>query len=335
MMLARFAVGLLLCVLALPLAGPLGAAEPIVIKFSHVVAPDTPKGKAAERFKKLAEARTGGRVKVEVYPNSALYKDTEELAALKRGDVQIIAPSISRLAQLGDHELEVFDLPYLFQDYAAVHRVTEGRVGHRLLTHLARYGIEGLDYLDNGFKIMSADRPLHEPADYKGLKMRVQPTAVIAAEMRALGATPVLLAFAQTYAAMKDGSVDGSENTPSNFYTQHFNEVQPNLSLTNHGYLGYAVVVNKAFWDKLPADIRAALNQAMEEATAYGDESAAEDNRLALDRIRAAGTTLVYQPTTAELAALKAQLLPVHKEMAGLIGAKTLEAVYEAAGFQP
>src|SRR5262249_54732490 len=155
---------LLICILGVPLAGPLRAEEPLVIKFSHVVAPDTPKGRTAERFKQLAEARTGGRVKGEGYPNSTLYQHTEEPAALMRGDVQIIAPSISRLAQIGDHELEVFDLPYLFQDLAAVHRVTQGTVGHRLLTHLARFGIEGLAYLDNGFKIMSADRPLHGPA---------------------------------------------------------------------------------------------------------------------------------------------------------------------------
>jgi C4-dicarboxylate-binding protein DctP len=333
---ARLAARLLaLLLLISPVAGPARAADPIVIKFSHIVAPDTPKGMTADKFKQLAEAMTGGRVKVEVYPNSTLYKDGEELAALQRGDVQILAPSISRLALLGAHEFEVFDLPFLFKDYDAVHRVTGGDVGQKLLAGLAPYGLEGIAYLDNGFKDMSANRPLHGPADYQGLKMRIQPSAVLEAEMKALGATPVTLSLSEAYKALKAGTVDGTENAPSNLFTQRMHEVQTNLSVTNHGYLGYAVIVNKAFWDKLPPDIRAALEAAMQQATAYGNAVAAKQNRGALEKIRAAGTTVIYQPTPAELEALKTALLPVHKEMAGRIGQATIEAVYGAVGFQP
>jgi len=331
---ARHAAGLLALLLVLsPIAAR--AADPVVIKFSHIVATDTPKGMTADKFKELAEAMTGGRVKVEIYPNSTLYKDSEELAALQRGDVQILAPSISRLALIGAHEFEVFDLPFLFTDYAAVHKVTGGEVGQKLMSGLAPYGLEGIAFLDNGFKDMSANRPLHVPADYAGLKMRTQPSAVIEAQMKALGATPVTLSFSEAYKALKAGTVDGTENAPSNLLTQRMNEVQTNLSLTNHGYLGYAVIVNKAFWDKLPSDMRAALDAAMQQATAYGNEIAAQQNRDALEKIRAAGTTVIYQPMPAELEALKTALLPVHKEMAGRIGQPTIDAVYSAVGFKP
>jgi C4-dicarboxylate-binding protein DctP len=211
----------------------------MIIKFSHVVAPDAPKGKAATKFKQLVEAMGGGRVKVEVYPNSQLFKDTDELAALQRGDVQMIAPSISRLALIGATEFEVLDLPYLFGDYDSVHRVTEGEEGCRLLTGLEAKGIHGLAFWDNGFKVTSADRALREPGDYRRLNMRVQPSEVIQAQMRALGALPQAMSFADAYKALKSGAVDGTENVPSNMYTQRMREVQKHLTITGHGYLGY------------------------------------------------------------------------------------------------
>jgi C4-dicarboxylate-binding protein DctP len=319
---------------ALASACPAVAAEPIVIKFSHVVAPDTPKGKAAEKFKALAEAMSAGRVKVEIYPNSELFRDTDELAALQRGEVQMVAPSISRLSLEGATEFEVFDLPYLFADYDSVHRVTEGEEGRRLLAGLEARGMHGLAFWDNGFKIMSADRALHEPEDYRGLKMRVQSSQVIQAQMRALGALPQVISFADAYKALKSGTVDGTENVPSNMYTQRMHEVQKHLTITEHGYLGYAVIIGKPFWDGLSPDIRAILNQAMERATAYANEIAEEENFGALAKIRAAGTTEIYEPTPAERKALIKALLPVHKQMADRIGKKTLEAVYQAAGFR-
>jgi len=237
----------LACLALLVFACPAVAAEPIVIKFSHVVTPDTPKGKAAQKFKELVEAMSAGRVKVEVFPNSQLFKDSDELAALQRGDVQMVAPSISRLALLGATEFEVFDLPYLFRDYDSVHRVTEGEEGRRLLASLEAKGIHGLGFWDNGFKVMSANRALRGPDDYRGLKMRVQPSQVIQAQMRALGAIPEVMSFADTYKALKSGAVDGTENVPSNMYTQRVYEIQKHLTVTGHGYLGYAVIMGKPF----------------------------------------------------------------------------------------
>jgi C4-dicarboxylate-binding protein DctP len=317
---------------SMPGAAPSG--EPIVIKFSHVVAPDTPKGKAAEKFKELAERLTGGAVKVQVYPNSELYKDKEELEALQLGAVQMLAPSLAKFGALGVKEYEALDLPYIFPSYDALHKVTGGEVGALLFARLEDKGIKGLAYWDNGFKIMSANQALIHPADYRGLKMRIQASKVSAAEMAALGALPQAMAFSDVYQALQSGLVDGAENTPSNLYTQRMHEVQSHLTVTNHGYLGYAVIVNKAFWDQLPDDIRGQLEEAMQQATDFENRIAAKENEDALEKIRAAGTTEIHEPTEEERSEMIAALLPVHKQMAELIGQDTIDAIYQATGFQ-
>ena len=311
------------------------AQSPIVIKFSHVVAADTPKGKAADFFAKRAAELTKGRVKVEVYPNSQLYKDKEELEALQLGSVQMLAPSLSKFAPLGVKEFEVFDLPFIFDDYNDLHKVTQGPVGQSLLKKLETRGITGLAYWDNGFKVMSANKPLKSVEDYRGLKMRIQSSKVLDAQMRALGALPQVLAFSETYQALQTGVVDGTENPPSNLYTQKMHEVQKYLSVTNHGYLGYAVVVNKKFWDGLPADIRAALTKAMAEATKVGNDAAFKDNQDALAKVKASGKTTIYQPTIGERFLLKKALIPVHKQMSSRIGESIIQEIYKETNFDP
>ena len=296
------------------------AQAPIVIKFSHVVATDTPKGQAAERFKEHAEKLTKGRVKVEVYPNSQLYKDKEELEALQLGAVQMLAPSLAKFGPLGVKEFEAFDLPYIFPSKAALYAVTEGPIGKGLLKKLEPKGITGLAYWDNGFKIMSANKPLHAPGDFRGLKMRIQSSKVLDAQMRALGANPQVLAFSEVYQALQTGVVDGTENPPSNMYTQKMHEVQKHLTVSNHGYLGYAVIVNKKFWDGLPADVRGQLEQAMRDATTFEKAIAQRDNDLALEAIRKAGKTTIYNLTPQEQAAWRTALQPVQRQMESRIG---------------
>ena len=314
---------------SLMLLAPLSAwaDAPIVIKFSHVVAKDTPKGKAAERFKELAETATKGRVKIELYPNSTLYKDKEELEALQLGAVQMLAPSLAKFGPLGIKEFELFDLPYIFPDKAALDRVTDGPIGHDLLKKLEPKGLLGLAFWDNGFKMMSSNRPMHTPADMKGLKLRIQASKVLDAQMRALGANPQVMAFSEVYQALQTGVVDGAENPPSNLYTQKMHEVQKHLTATNHGYIGYAVIVNKKFWDKLPADLRAQLETAMKEATKYADTIAQQENDQALEAVKISGKTLVYTPTEKEKAEWRAALLPVHKTMEERIGKELINAV--------
>ncbi len=307
------------------------AQAPIVIKFSHVVATDTPKGQAAQRFKELAETSTRGRVRVELYPNSQLYKDKEELEALQLGAVQMLAPSVAKFSPLGVKEFEVFDLPYIFPTKAALYAVTEGPIGRRILQKLEPKGITGLAYWDNGFKVMSANKPLRMPADFKGLRMRIQQSRVLDAQMRALGAYPQALAFSEVHRALAAGVVDGTENPPSNIYTQKMHEVQKHITMSNHGYLGYAVIVNKKFWDGLPADVRASLEQAMVAATSYEKTIAQRDNDAAMAAIKKTGKTSIHELSAAEQAAWRKALLPVHKEMESRIGRDLIEAIVKAA----
>ena len=321
---------------ALVSVGPASAADsPIVIKFSHVVASDTPKGKAADKFKELAEKYTGGKVKVEVYPNSTLYKDKEELEALQLGAVQMLAPSNSKFGPIGIKEFEVFDLPYILPDLKTLRKVTEGPLGAKLLKLLDAKGMTGLAYWDNGFKQMTANKKLISPADYKGLKFRIQSSKVLEAQFRALGAIPQVMAFSDVYQALQTGVVDGQENTWSNIYTQKMHEVQKYATVTNHGYIGYVVVVNKKFWDGLPAEIRDELSKAMKEATDYGNNQSAKENDEALEEVKKSGKTEIVTLTPEQDEAMRKAMMPVYKDVASRVGQPLIDEFLKETGRSP
>ena len=317
---------------ALTLIGPASAQSPVIIKFSHVVASDTPKGKAAEKFKELAEKYTDGKVKVEIYPNSTLYKDKEELEALQLGAVQMLAPSNSKFGPIGIKEFEVFDLPYILPDLATLRKVTDGPLGARLLKLLDSKGMTGLAYWDNGFKEMSANKKLISPADYKGVKFRIQSSKVLEAQFRALGSIPQVMAFGEVYQALQTGVVDGQENTWSNIYTQKMHEVQKYATVTNHGYIGYVVVVNKKFWDGLPADLRAGCEKAMKEATELGNGQSAKENDDALVDIKKAGKTEIIALTAEQDAAMRRAMEPVYKDVASRVGQPLIDEFLKETG---
>jgi C4-dicarboxylate-binding protein DctP len=320
---------------ALAVAGAASAQSPIVIKFSHVVAPDTPKGKAADKFKELAEKYTSGKVKVEVYPNSTLYKDKEELEALQLGAVQMLAPSNSKFGPIGIREFEVFDLPYILPDLTTLRKVTNGPLGGRLLKLLDSKGMTGLAYWDNGFKQMSANKKLVAPADYKDLKFRIQSSKVLEAQFQTLGAIPQVMAFSDVYQALQTGVVDGQENTWSNIYTQKMHEVQKYITATNHGYIGYVVVVNKKFWDGLPADIRDELSKAMTEATAFGNSQSAKENDDALEAIKKTGKSEIITLTPEQDEAMRKAMMPVYKEVASRVGQPLIDEFLRETGRGP
>ncbi|MCA1434166.1 TRAP transporter substrate-binding protein [Bradyrhizobium sp. BRP20] len=325
------AIAASIAVLALGLSGPASAQSPIIIKFSHVVATDTPKGKGAEKFKELAEKYTGGKVKVEVYPNSTLYKDKEELEALQLGSVQMLAPSNSKFGPLGIREFEVFDLPYILPDIKTLRKVTEGPLGTKLLKLLDAKGITGLAYWDNGFKQMSANKKLITPADYQGVKFRIQSSRVIQAQFKSLGSLPQVMAFSEVYQALQTGVVDGQENTWSNIYTQKMHEVQKYITETNHGYIGYVVIVNKKFWDDLPADIRDPLSKAMKEATEFSNAQSQKENDDALAEIKKSGKSEIIKLTADQDEAMRKAMEPVYKEAAGRIGQALIDEFLKEA----
>lgn len=313
---------------ATPLAGR--AAAGTTIRLSHVVAKDTPKGMALERFRMLVEERTAQRIRVQIYPQGQLYGDQDEMQALQLGAIDMVAPSLSKFGPIGFPEFELFDLPFLFDSVASVRHITQGPVGQRLLAGLGRQRLLGLGYFDNGFKHMSANRPLLEPADFAGLRMRVQSSRVIAQQMRALGAWPITLPFSETRRALENGVVDGTENPVSNFYTQGMQAVQTDLSLTGHGYLGYAVVAHQRFWLGLPSADRALVQQALREALTFGNGIADAHNDKSLAALHVTGAVRIHTPTPAQRARLQQVVRPVHADLARRIGQGWLDAVEEA-----
>jgi C4-dicarboxylate-binding protein DctP len=322
-------------VLALVLARPALADEPIILKFSHVVSPDAPKGKAALLFKDLAEKYTNGRVKVEIYPNSSLYKDKEELEALQLGSVQLLAPSISKFGPLGVKEFDIFDLPFLMNDDAHARQMMASPMMAELNKKLEAKGVAPLAYWDNGAHDYTCNRPLILPDDFRGLKLRIQGSKVQDAVARELGALPQIIAFGALYQSLQTGVVDGEDNVPSNIWTQKFYDVQKHLTVSNHARLTYALVTNKTFWHSLPEDVRNELDRAVRETTDFFNETAAKDNADALEKIKASGKTEVHVLTEAEKKAWIAKLMPVHAEMQARFGKDFIERIYKASGFTP
>src|ERR1700683_2525864 len=325
----------LAAILSLALAQPACADEPIVIKFSHVVTPDAPKGKAAVLFKELAEKYTNGRVKVEIYPNSSLYKDKEELEALHLGSVQLLAPSIAKFGPLGVKEFDVFDLPYMMSDDAHARQMMASPMMADLNQKLEAKGVSPLAYWDNGTYVYTANKPLIMPEDFRGMKMRIQGSKVLDAAARQLGAIPQIIAFGELYQALQTGVVDGEDNVPSNVWTQKFYDVQKYLTVSNHGRLTYSLLTNNKFWESLPPEVREQLNRAVKELTGLFDDTAAKDNVDALERIKAGGKVEVHVQTEAEKKAWIAALMPVHKEMETRFGKDFIEKIYKASGFVP
>lgn len=309
------------------------AQQPIVIKFSHVVANDTPKGKGALKFQELAQKYTSGRAKVEVYPNSTLYKDKEELDALNSGSVQLLAPSTAKFRPIGVPEFEAMDLPFIFDGEAGYYKTIQGPIGQGLLKRLETKGITGLAYWDNGFHMVSANKPLLMPADFQGLKIRISGSKIADLYFRRFGALPQIMAFSEVYQALQTGVVDGCENTPSNYWTQKFYEVQKHITVSSHAHLQYAVITNTRFWNGLPPDLRGQLVKAMNEATDFTNGIAKQENVDALDKIKASGKTTLHYLTPQQRQAWIDAVKPVYKEAETRVGNKqVVDDLLKSAG---
>src|SRR6185437_6588787 len=306
------------------------AQQPIVIKFSHVVAEKTPKGQAALKFKELAEKYLPGKIQVQVFPNSQLFGDAKELEALLLGDVQFIAPSLSKFDRY-TKKLQVYDLPFLFENLEAVDRFQHSAKGKELLDSMTSKGIKGVAYWHNGMKQLSTDKAqLKRPEDVKGLKFRIQSSDVLEAQFRTLGANPQKMAFAEVYQALQTGVVDGQENTWSNIYTQKFYEVQKTIAETNHGVIDYMVITNAKWWDGLPADVKTGLSKAMDEATVYGNKLADDINQRDKKLIIDAGKAKVQELSKDDLAAWQKAMAPVWKKFKGEIGKDLIDAAQKS-----
>lgn len=324
---------ILLSMIALMLAGcskQEGQTDVILIKFPHVVASNTPKGLAAQYFKRAVEKRLPGRVEVEIYPAGQLMDDDDSLDALAFGEVQMIAISLSKLDRLS-HRFQIFDLPFLFADVTAVERFQASEAGQELLNGLSDHGIQGLAYWHNGMKHMLGPRPMRSPADAAGLRFRIQDSDVIQAEILQIHGVPQKMAFGETYMALQTGAVQAQENTWSNTYSSKFYEVQPYMTETNHGYAGYMVAVNSHFWNSLPEDIRAELDAIVAETAIWANQHANAINQEALEKILASGKSQLVQLNSEERAVWQAAMQPVWEKFQDDIGADLIRTAREAS----
>jgi len=311
------------------IAGTALASDPIVIKFSHVVAENTPKGKMAIKFRDLVAERLGGKVVVEVFPNSQLFGDNKVLEAMLLGDVQMAAPALSKFDRYTS-QLQIFDLPFLFKDMAAVEKFQQSDKGQDLLKTIGKKGLVGLGYLHNGLKQLSASTPLRVPADVAGLKFRIMTSDVLAAQFQAVNAVPLKKPFSEVFTLLQTKAIDGQENTYSNIYSQKYYEIQPYITETNHGLLDYMVVTSKEFWMSVPDDIRSQLNSIVNEAIVYGNKVAAdkdlEDRQAIIDSKR----TEILIITAAERSQWVEAMKPVWQKFEKEIGKDMIDAAYQS-----
>ncbi|WP_457560334.1 DctP family TRAP transporter solute-binding subunit [Caminibacter sp.] len=315
--------------MSVALLASIGFAAQYVIKFSHVVSPDTPKGKAADYFAKRVAVLSHGKIRVDVYPNAQLGGDKVILRKMKFGAVQMAAPSFSKFTGLVP-QLGLFDLPFLFKNEDSLHKVLDGKVGQKLLNMVTKKGYVALAYWDNGFKEMSdSKRPLIKPSDCAGLKFRVMSSKVLIAQFKALNAIPVVLPFSEVYSALQQGVVDGQENTISNIYTKKFYEVQRYMTMTNHGYLGYMVVMSKKFWNRLPDNMKAVIKEAIKEATAKERIWAKQLNEQQLNDIKAyakkTGKLQIDYLTPAQRKVWEQKLRTIYPQFYNTIGKNLIE----------
>ncbi|WP_445619759.1 TRAP transporter substrate-binding protein [Kushneria sp. Sum13] len=317
------------CMLSLATPAMAGDNAPIVIKFSHVVADSTPKGQGALMFQKLVKERLGDKVKVEVYPNSSLYGDGKEMEALLLGDVQMLAPSLAKFDKYNE-AIQIFDLPFLFDDLAAVDRFQASDEGKKLLNSMEDKGILGLGYWHNGMKQLSANKALHEPKDARGLKFRVQASNVLDEQFKELRAVPRKMSFAEVYQGLQTGVVNGAENPWSNIYSQKFYEVQDYITESNHGVLDYMLITNAKFWNGLPEDVRGELSEILDEVTASVNDQARAINDHDRQAIIDAGTSEIIELTPEQREDWREALRPVWKKFEGQIGADLIKAAETA-----
>lgn len=304
-------------------------AAPLIIKYSHVVADVTPKGQAALKFKELAEKKLAGKVEIQVFPNSQLFGDGKEMEALLLGDVQILAPSLAKFGKY-TKQLQIFDLPFLFNDIQAVDRFQASKEGQSMLTSMTKKGIVGFGYLHNGMKQLSANKPLGYPTDAKGMKFRIQASDVLEAQFHAVGANPQKLSFAEVYQALQTGVVDGTENPWSNIYSKKFHEVQKYIMDSNHGVLDYMVIGNAKWWAGLPPDIQKGLSEAMVESIKFGNKVALDEDAVFRKKVIDDNKAKVLPMNKEQTLAWRTAMQPVWKKFEGDIGKDMIDAALKA-----
>jgi C4-dicarboxylate-binding protein DctP len=305
----------------------LGFDRQLVIKFSHVVAENTPKGLAAQEFARLVHEKTKGRVEVEVYPNSVLYSETDEIEALQQGNVQMIAPSFPNMSEILPSWM-VLDLPYAFLTHEAAREAFEGRIGTLLFHQLEQVNMVGLAYWSSGFKQLTSNKgPILHPADLKGQHFRTMRSRLLDAEFQWFGAKTTQMPFNLVYRGLESGAVDGQENSVSNIYSKKLFRVQKYMTVTNHGYLGYAVLMNLSFWKKLSPDIQEQIQQAMKETTAWAHTNALMMNDKQLEKMKQESQIRIDTLTAQQQEEWVRAWEPIYSQYESVIGKEPVDEI--------
>ncbi|WP_254118921.1 DctP family TRAP transporter solute-binding subunit [Bacillus sp. FJAT-29790] len=305
----------------------LSEEERIVIRFSHVVGEETPKGLAARKFAQLLKERSNNYVEVQVFPNGFLYKDGEELEALLQGDVQMIAPATSKVTSLIP-EWSVIDLPFAFDSYQEVHDYLAGPIGQELAAEFDNEGLLMLGMWDNGFKQMSnRSYPIYRPDDLEQLKMRIMPSDIIYRQFSLSGAVPKELDFNNVFHHLENGDIDGQENTLSNITSKNLHLLQNYLTVSNHGYLGYVLLMNKQFWDGLPDNVQKLILDTLEEVNEWERETAHNLNAKKLAELESCDCINIYHLTTEERQTWERAFKPVYDFYAERFGAEYIDSL--------
>jgi C4-dicarboxylate-binding protein DctP len=262
------------------------------LKFAHVVRPTTPKGAAAERFKKLIEERSNGRIKVTVYPDSQMGNDQEINEQILAGTLDMNAPFLATITSFAD-EFELFDLPYLFNSSDEAYAALDGEVGAKLNSYLEEKGLINLGYLTGGFKeFTNSVRPVKSVKDLDGLKIRVSQSPLLVSQYRAINAGGISVPFSELYSALQTKTVDGQENPYANIASKKFYEVQKYMTISDHGFMGYAFMIGKKKFDSMPEDLQQLTRDVAREVMKWEWDEAAKKDSEYLQQIKDAGMVI-------------------------------------------
>lgn len=301
-----------------------GMKDQIVIKFSHVVAENTPKGLAAVHFAELVDQYTNHRVKVDVYPNQSLYSDQDEIHALLDNKVQMIAPATSKLTDM-DSKWLLFDLPYVFPNSGALKETLTGEVGVELLQGLEKHDIKGMALWPNHFKQLTSNTPIHTPADLEGKTFRIMPSDVLKEQFEYFGASVSMLEFNETFQNLEKNYTDSQENTISNIYSKKLYELQKYLTISNHGFLGYGVLMNEEFWNELPLDVQADIERAMQETTEWLWVKTDDMNNQLHEKIKQSSTISIYTLSPNEKKQWMEEMTVIYPQFEYAIGTELMD----------
>jgi len=281
-----------------------------------------------KKFAEVVQAKSGGKIKVNLFPGGQLGSDQANVSAAQGGTLEMVVMNTGILASVAK-ELAIFDFPFLFANAKEADALVDGPVGKKLHAKLEEKGLVGLAFWELGFRqITNSKRPLNKVEDIDGLKLRVIPNPINVDWVKALGANPTPLPFPEVYAALEQKAIDGQENPLTVISANKFWEVQKYVAITNHQYNPQSVIVSKKFWDTLNPAEKKLLDDAADEAAKYEREQSRGMMNAALETLKKNGMTVTEFPP-AEVAKFREKMKPVVAKHSEKVGEATVKEVMD------